>query len=302
MMALLLTVVAAAGSPPLVDCAAGDLTCQREAYRRLQQQAPPPPGCSDAALEQGQVAKGPAPRPCPPPAPTGEPAGAPPAGLPWFAIAPAQVAAVAAMDLLPALAFSLTAVVFVLPASTVPSLILLFLSCACVPALPLVEGLATNLVGDAMSWRARRGRLLVQLGASLGLLGVQIMSALVGLGLTAAVVNVLAVRQVVPEARYLPARCGDPLSDGCLDQVQRVSESSAGVTLAAAAGMLGVVGVNLLLAVVIKGPLLALAWQLHAADPPPEPWSVFLPRLAADETTHKPGPAVAAASVRAPAG
>jgi hypothetical protein len=203
-----------------------------------------------------------------------------PRGLPWFATFPVQWCAVLGLDLLPAVGFALTAVAFLLPAGSVVAAGLALLSCACIPGLPCVEGVGTNLVGDLMSRGTLRGRLLLQVASSAGLLGLQLGAAVVGLGLTALVVNFLMVKQVMPEARFVASACQDPLSDKCRGEMGKVSAASVGATAAGVGGVLGIVAVNLLLAVVVKGPLLALAWQAHSADVPAEPYPAFLPRLA----------------------
>jgi hypothetical protein len=199
---------------------------------------------------------------------------------------PAQWCAVLGLDLLPALMFAATAVVLLLPAGTVLAAGLATLSCACIPGLPCVEGLGTNLAADLMSRGTRRGRLLWQLGSAAALLGVQIAVAVVGLGLTALAVNALAVKQVVPEARFVASACrDDPSAAKCTAQMGKVSAAGLGATAMGVGGVLAIVATNLLLAVVLKGPLLALSWQLHATDVPAEPYPAFLPRVASGEST-----------------
>jgi len=281
---------------PDVPCAAGDLACQRDAYQRLKRARPPSADCGPTPAEtDGTVLKSDAPRkvrpPCttPPPPPPAEPlTQEKPESLPWYAIAPAQWCTVLGLDVLPALLFAVLAVVVVLPASTIPSIMLGCVACACIPGIPCVEGVATNLVGDLMARGTRRGRLLWQVGAAVGLLGVQLAAAAVGLVITGAIVNVLAVRQVAPEARYLASECGGGFtSERCVAQLQRVSAKSVTPTLVGAGGVLGIVALNLLLAVVLKGPLLALAWQAHAVEPPADS-AGFLPQLANNTSNNGP--------------
>jgi len=262
-MALIMT--AAPDGPPVTECGASDVDCLRRDYERLTTQAPPPckgARCTEEPLEAATSEKV--------------------AGLPWYAVAPAQWATTVATDCLPAGVLVLAAVFgvagIVLPGSTIPTLLVAGAGCALIPCLPCVQGVATNAVGDWMSRGTQRGRLSLQLLTSMGLLGVQLVTAGIGLFITAAIVNNLLVAFVVPELRLLPARCtGANAEVGvCAEQVGAVSASTSAIAGAAALGVLGIVAANLLVAALIKGPVLALSYALHATEPS---GPAFLPRM-----------------------
>lgn len=270
---LLLLLGAASPGPAHVEgCDASDVDCLRREYQRLQ--APPPAPCAandrkcrDAAedlRDEGPVK-----------------------ALPWFAIAPAQWATTVATDCLPA-AILVVAVVFavvgiVLPGSTIPTLLVAAAGCGLIPCLPCVQGVATNAVGDVMQRGNKRGRLSLQMLTSFALLGVQLATAAVGLVITAIVVNNLLVAFVVPELRLIPAKCGGASGNasGCVEQLTSVSGSTSAIAGAAALGVLGIVVANVLIAALIKGPVLAASYFLHATEPGPGP--AFLPRLVENE-------------------
>ncbi len=77
-------------------------------------------------------------------------------------------------------------------------------------------------------------------------------------------------------------------SGRCVDQLRRVSSAGTLPILLAAGGTLAVVVGNLLIAVGLKGPVLAVAFWLHATHPWAAPWPRFLPRLARLERASPP--------------
>lgn len=297
--------VASAPSPSSV-CPAQDIACQRRAFAAAGGTGIPA-DCPDVpvALKEGSAVKDAA----QPPAarvPCVRTAGTAKAttGLPWWAVGGAQWATTLAMDLLPAALFGVAAVLVLLPAGSIPAALVLALAVASIPGLPLVQGTTTNLVGDLMSRGTRRGRLLLQLATSMGVLGVQLAVGAAGLSLAGVVVNLLAMQLTVPQAKYLPSQCSDPVGQQqrCLDQVAKTSQASTLPFLAGAGGVLAVVGVNLALAVALKGPLLAASWWLHADAPLPEPYPALAPRLVQHHNHHDAPVELARSAQSNPAG
>ncbi|MEW5855507.1 MAG: hypothetical protein AB2A00_42430 [Myxococcota bacterium] len=264
-------------------CREDDVECLRRRYFRAAGRTAPPGAvageCSDAPGSPIRCT----------PAPTDEGF-----GLPWLAVAPLQWGSTLIADTLPAVVFAVTAVVALLPASTVPTIALACLGIGLIPCLPCVEGLATNLLGDVLTRGTLRGRLALQVLVGWALVGVQLATAgVVGL-ITALIMNQLAVATVTPAVSRLLVTCEDPATRlaACGQQAWNVSQAAGALATVGAAGMLAMVALNLVVAALVKGPLLALTWYLGSAQPHDEPYPRFLPRLARGEPAAMPRPDV----------
>jgi hypothetical protein len=209
---------------------------------------------------------------------------APSWGLPMAGVGTLQWCATVGTDLLPACWFTVAAVVLLLPASTIPMVAVTLLGCGVLPCLPCLQGVATNLVGDLVSPGSQRGKLVVQMLVGMATLGLQVGTGLVGALVTGLFVNYLVVTDVVPQTRLLAASCSPSRRDReCTQQLWNVTSSTGRAALAVTVGAMATVVTNLGIALVLKGPLLAVAYAIHAEERLPQQ-TRFLPRLAATET------------------